>query len=162
MDKDASMSDLPLFPVYLAGVWPAASWYVEHILAEKRQSEREYPRDSEETARDAFLVALDDQLRVGADIVSTTLGLPGTAEDTGVLADLIRRTVDGIPLEVCLRLGYLDGVGRPMARRRYLPWLIEIASAVAAATVNVRQFDLAFGGVEMAEIELLAELPPRR
>lgn len=274
------MSDLPLFPVYLGGVWPAASWYVRHVLESKRHPDRDFSKDEEETARDAFLVALDDQLRVGADLVSTTLSLPGTAEgtailervngleplpsrrhfasrlhslepafqqakpllalrglgvaadaermlslvhipaaaylpgpytlagliqagqgrlatatnlttilrgelealaetgismvqldesgfawaeeDPAVLADLLRRTVDGIRLEICLRLGYLDGYGRPMSRRRYLPWLIDVANAAAAATLNIRQFDLAFGGTEMAEVELLAQLPPRR
>jgi methionine synthase II (cobalamin-independent) len=274
------MSDLPLFPVYLGGVWPASTWFVQHVLELKRHPERDLVKDVEETARDAFLVALDDQLRVGADIVSTSLAVPGMAEgtaileringldrlptrrhfasrlhslepafqqtkplvalrglgaaadaermlslvhipavaylpgpytlaaliqaapgrlatatnlttilrgeiealaDTGiamvqldetgfawaeeepaVLADLLRRTVDGVRLEVCLRLGYLDGYGRPMGRRCYLPWLVNTANAVASATLNVRQFDLAFGGVEMAEIEVLAQLPPRR
>ena len=274
------MSDLPLLPVYLAGTWPAASWYIRHSIEQKRHAERIFNDDSEEISRDAFLVALDDQLRVGADIVTTNLGLPGVAEgtalldriqgleplpsrkslssrlysaapvyqqskpllalrglgiasdaerlmslsstisvstipgpyslaglihggggrlstanslstllrgeieslvangvsliqldesgfawapdDPAVLADLVRRTVDGIPVEVHLRLGYLDGFGRPMDRRRYRPWLVETATAVIGATVNVRQFDLAFGSVEMAEIDILAELPPRR
>jgi hypothetical protein len=89
-------------------------------------------------------------------------GFAWAEEEPAVLADLVRQTVDGIRLEVCLRLGYLDGYGRPMGRRCYLPWLINAANAVASATLNVRQFDLAFGGVEMAEIEVLAQLPPRR
>lgn len=274
------MSDLPLLPVYLAGAWPAASWYIRHILDHKRNPERRFNDDTEEVARDAFLVALDDQLRVGADIVTTNLGLPGVSEgtalldriqgleplpsskqlssrlyhaapiyqqtkpllalrglgiasdaerlmslsstvsvstlpgpytlagliaggqgrlsvatslstllrgeieslvssgvtlikldesgfawapeDPAVLADLVRRTVDGIPVEVALRLGYLDGYGRPMGRRKYRPWLMETASAVVNATINVRQFDLAFGSVEMAEVDVLAELPARR
>ncbi|HQR06592.1 MAG TPA: hypothetical protein PLN21_07205 [Gemmatales bacterium] len=274
------MSDLPLLPVYLAGAWPAASWYIRHSIEQRRNPERAFNDDTEEIARDAFLVALDDQLRVGADIVSTNLGLPGVAEgtalldriqgleplpsrkqlssrlyhnapvyqqtkpllalrglgiatdaerlmslsstisistlpgpytlagmiaggqgrlsianslstllrgeieslvahgvtliqldesgfawapdDPSVLADLVRRTVDGIPVEVHLRLGYLDGSGRPMGRKRYRPWLAETTSAVVNATINVRQFDLAFGSVEMAEIDVLAELPPRR
>lgn len=274
------MSDLPLMPVYLAGAWPAASWYVRHSIEQKRHPERAFNDDTEEIARDAFLVALDDQLRVGADIVTTNLGLPGVAEgtalldriqgleplpsrkqlssrlfhavpvyqqtkpllalrglgiasdaerlmslsstvsvstipgpytlagliyggsgrlsianslstllrgeieslvahgvsliqldesgfawapdDPSVLADLVRRTVDGIPVEVNLRLGYLDGHGRPMGRRRYRPWLVEVASAVVNATMNVRQFDLAFGALEMAEVDVLAEMPARR
>ncbi|MFO0813760.1 MAG: hypothetical protein U0796_11105 [Gemmatales bacterium] len=274
------MSDLPLLPVYLAGSWPAATWYTRYILEAKRHPERHYNDDREEVARDAFLVALDDQLRVGADIVSTNLGLPGVTEgisvlqriqgleplpsrkklssrlyhaapafqqtkplvalrglgvasdaerlmslsstssvstlpgpytlagliqggqgrisvatslctllrgeieslincgvtllqmdesgfasapdEPAVLADLIRRTVDGLPIEIALRLGYLDGYGRPMGRRKYRPWLVETAQAVTNATINVRQFDLAFGGVEMTEIDVLADLPPRR
>lgn len=274
------MSDLPLLPVYLAGTWPAASWYIRHSIEQKRHPERVFNDDIEEIARDAFLVALDDQLRVGADIVSTNLGLPGVAEgtalldriqgleplpsrkqlssrlynnapiyhqtkpllalrglgiasdaerlmslsstisvstipgpytlagliqgahnrlnianslstllrgeieslvangvsliqldesgfafapdDPSVLADLVRRTVDGIPVEVHLRLGYLDGYGRAMGRRRYKPWLVETAAAVVNATINVRQFDLAFGSAEMSEVEVLAELPSRR
>ncbi len=274
------MSDLPLLPVYLAGAWPAASWYIHHIIEQRRHPERAFNDDSEEIARDAFLVALDDQLRVGADIVSTNLGLPGVAEgtalldriqgleplpnrkqlksrlyqsgplyqqtkpllalrglgiasdaerlmslsstisvstlpgpytlagliaggqsrlniatslstllrgeieslvahgvtliqldesgfawapdDPSVLADLVRRTVDGIPVEVHLRLGFLDGSGRPMGRKRYRPWLVETATAVTNATINIRQFDLAFGCVEMAEVDVLEELPPRR
>jgi 5-methyltetrahydropteroyltriglutamate--homocysteine methyltransferase len=274
------MSDLPLLPVYLAGAWPAASWYIRHILDTKRHPERHFNDDSEEVARDAFLVALDDQLRVGADIVTTNLGLPGVSEgtavldriqgleplpsrkklssrlyhgaavyqqtkplvalrglgvasdaerlmslsstssvstlpgpytlaglisggqgrnnvaaslcpllrgeieslincgvtllqldesgfagapdDASVLADLVRRTVDGLPIEIALRLGYLDGYGRPMGRRKYRPWLVETATAVTNATINVRQFDLAFGAVEMAEIDVLLELPSRR
>jgi len=275
-----SMSDLPLLPVYLAGAWPAASWYIHHIIDKKRHPEKAFNDDTEEIARDAFLVALDDQLRVGADIVSTNLGLPGVAEgialldriqgleplpnrkllrsrlyqsapmyrqtkpllalrglgiatdaerlmslsstisvstlpgpytlagmiaggqsrlsianalstllrgeieslvahgvtliqldesgfswapdDPLILADLVRRTVDGIPVEVHLRLGYLDGTGRPMGRKRYRPWLVDTANAVTNATINIRQFDLAFGSVEMAEVDVLAELPPRR
>lgn len=274
------MSDLPLLPVYLAGAWPAASWYIRQSIEQKRHPEKAFNDDTEEIARDAFLVALDDQLRVGADIVSTNLGLPGVAEgtalldriqgleplpsrkqlssrlyhsspryqqtkpllalrglgiasdaerlmslsstisvstipgpytlagmiyggqnrlsiatslstllrgeieslvahgvtliqldesgfswspdDPSVLADLVRRTVEGIPVEVHLRLGYLDGYGRPMGRRRYRPWLVEAANEVVNSTVNVRQFDLAFGTMEMAEVDVLAELPPRR
>lgn len=274
------MSDLPLLPVYLAGAWPAASWYIRYILDTKRHPERHFNDDSEEVARDAFLVALDDQLRVGADIVTTNLGLPGVSEgtavldriqgleplpsrktlssrlyhaapayqqtkpllalrglgvatdaerlmslsstssvstlpgpytlaghiaggqgrhhvaaalcpllrgeieslincgvtllqldesgfawapdDPSVLADLVRRTVDGLPIEIALRLGYLDGYGRPMGRRKYRPWLVDTAVAVTNATINVRQLDLAFGAVEMAEIDVLNDLPPRR
>jgi 5-methyltetrahydropteroyltriglutamate--homocysteine methyltransferase len=274
------MSDLPLLPVYLAGTWPAASWYIRHLLDTKRHPERHYKDDGEEVARDAFLVALDDQLRVGADIVTTNLGLPGVSEgtalleriqgletlpsrkqlssrlyhsypvyqqtkpllalrglgvatdaerlmslsstvsvstlpgpytlagliqggqgrvsmamslatllrgeleslvnagvtlvqldetgfawspdDPSVLADLVRRTVDGLPIEVHLRLGFLDGYGRPMGRRRYRPWLVETAAEVCSATINVRQFDLAFGSVEMSEVDVLADLPARR
>jgi 5-methyltetrahydropteroyltriglutamate--homocysteine methyltransferase len=274
------MSDLPLLPVYLAGTWPAASWYIRQLLDSRRHPERHYKDDGEEVARDAFLVALDDQLRVGADIVTTNLGLPGVVEgisileriqgletlpsrkqlssrlyhgqpiyqqtkpllalrglgvatdaerlmslsstlsvstllgpytlasliqggqgrvsmamslatllrgeleslvnagvmmvqldETGfawapdepsVLADLVRRTVDGIPIEVHLRLGYLDGYGRPMGRRKYRPWLVETTNEVVNATINVRQFDLAFGAMEMNEVDVLADLPARR
>lgn len=270
------MSDLPLLPVYLAGPWPAARWFVRQTLSPRRLS----GEDQDEAARDASLAAVDDQLRAGADIVSTTLGLPGVTEgmhalarvsglerlssrrrgpgrlhsgqprfqqtkplvalrglgiasearrllsltgvtavatvpgpytlgglihgtqsrlatantlspiiraeieslatagvaavqldewgmanssdDASTLADLVRRTVDGIPIEVHLRLGYLDTLGRATGRRRYRPWLPELTSAVVAATLNVRQFDLAFGAAELAEIDVLADLPSRR
>lgn len=274
------MSDLPLLPIYLAGSWPAASWYVRHHLDAIRHPDRGYNEDQEEVSRDAFLVALDDQLRAGADIVTTQLGLPGVVEgisildriqglevlphrkrlrsrlyhhsaryqqtkplialrglgfwseaerlmslsstpsvitipgpytlaglihggpnrlttaqaissilrdemeslgsmgvtmiqldepgmawsneDSATLADLVRRTVDGLPIEIHLRLGYLDGYGRPMQRRSYRPWLPPLAAAVVAATMNVRQFDLAFASSDLAEISILEEIPARR
>lgn len=274
------MSDLPLLPVYLAGSWPAASWYVRHHLDGLRHTDRGFHEDQEEVSRDAFLVALDDQLRAGADIVTTQLGLPGVVEgitildriqglevlphrkrlrsrlfhqtaryqqtkplialrglglcsdaerlmslsstlsvmtitgpytlsglihggpsrlttaqtlsgilrdemeslgsmgvtmiqldepgmawsneDPATLADLVRRTVDGLPIEIHLRLGYLDGYGRPMNRRSYRPWLSPLAAAVVAATMNVRQFDLAFAATDLSEVGVLKEIPARR
>ncbi|MGC3947159.1 MAG: hypothetical protein QM762_22010 [Chryseolinea sp.] len=56
----------------------------------------------------------------------------------------------------------MDSLGRPTGRRKYRPWLIDLANAMANATINVRQFDLSFAAAEMAEIEIIGELPTRR
>ena len=56
------MSDLPLLPVYLAGAWPAASWYTRHSIEQKRHPERIFNDDTEEIARDG-LWSLPDALR---------------------------------------------------------------------------------------------------
>lgn len=282
------MCDLPLFPVYLSGPWPAAGWYSQMRIEAKRDPEKYGPEDLEEASRDALLVCIDDQLRAGADVVSPCLNVMGVAEGLGVLesisglepvaprrklpprrrigsiggsdpvfrmekaplalrglgvavelerlraltstmavatlpgpftlagmvhggpvahgreavaaqfcsllrgeletlanlgvemaqldesgaawagedpkslADLIRRVVDGLPIEVAVRLSTMDSLGRPGGRRKYRPWLVDLANAMAAATINVRQFDLSFAAAEMAEIEIISELPTRR
>jgi 5-methyltetrahydropteroyltriglutamate--homocysteine methyltransferase len=115
--------------------------------------------------------ALSPLIRAEMESLSTTgvvavqldeWGMANAADDASTLADLIRRTVDGIPIEVHLRFGYLDPLGRPTGRRRYRPWLPALASAVTSATLNVRQFDLAFAAAELNELDVLAELPARR
>ncbi|MGC3947160.1 MAG: hypothetical protein QM762_22015 [Chryseolinea sp.] len=44
--------------------------------------------DLEEASRDALLVAIDDQLRSGADVVSPCLNVMGVAEGLGVLESI--------------------------------------------------------------------------
>src|SRR5688572_11023194 len=80
------MSDLPLLPVYVNGVWPAASWFVRQVADLRRQPRRYSADDMAEAARDASLAAVDDQLRAGVDIVTTNLGVPGATLGHNVLA----------------------------------------------------------------------------
>jgi len=61
---------LPIIPATVIGSWSFPGWYAK-FCADVAQSPEEYgPDDRLEASRDAMLLAIDDQLRAGADIIS--------------------------------------------------------------------------------------------
>jgi 5-methyltetrahydropteroyltriglutamate--homocysteine methyltransferase len=64
------MSRLPLIPATVIGSWAFPGWYARFCDDVRRQPELFGSDDREEAVRDAIRLAIDDQLRAGADIIS--------------------------------------------------------------------------------------------
>jgi 5-methyltetrahydropteroyltriglutamate--homocysteine methyltransferase len=64
------MFDLPLLPATVIGSWAFPGWYAKFCDDVVRQPDLFGPDDRDEAVRDAVRLAVDDQLRAGADLVS--------------------------------------------------------------------------------------------
>src|SRR6516162_713342 len=64
------MSKLPLLPATVIGSWAFPGWYAKFCEDVARQPEQFGPDDRAEALRDAVRLAIDDQLRAGADIIT--------------------------------------------------------------------------------------------
>src|SRR5438876_2914588 len=64
------MRTLPLLPATVIGSWSFPGWYVKFCEDVARQPELFGPDDRHEAVRDAVRLAVDDQLRAGADIIT--------------------------------------------------------------------------------------------
>ncbi len=62
--------DLPLIPATVIGSWSFPGWYSKFCEDVARQPEQFGPDDRDEAVRDAVRLAVDDQLRAGADLIS--------------------------------------------------------------------------------------------
>ncbi len=61
---------LPLLPATVIGSWALPGWYAKFCDDAARQPDLFGPDDREEALRDAVRLAIDDQLRAGADLVT--------------------------------------------------------------------------------------------
>lgn len=61
---------LPLIPVTVIGSWSFPGWYISFCEDVARHPERFGLDDRDEALRDAVRLAIDDQLRAGADIIT--------------------------------------------------------------------------------------------
>jgi 5-methyltetrahydropteroyltriglutamate--homocysteine methyltransferase len=64
------MSSLPLLPATVIGSWSFPGWYAKFCDDAARHPEEFGPDDREEALRDAVRLAIDDQLRAGADLIT--------------------------------------------------------------------------------------------
>jgi 5-methyltetrahydropteroyltriglutamate--homocysteine methyltransferase len=64
------MSTLPLLPVTVIGSWAFPGWYAKFCEDVARQPYQYGPDDRDEAVRDAVRLAIDDQLRAGADLIT--------------------------------------------------------------------------------------------
>jgi 5-methyltetrahydropteroyltriglutamate--homocysteine methyltransferase len=64
------MSTLPLLPATVIGSWSFPGWYAKFCEDVARQPEQFGAEDREEAIRDAVRLAVDDQLRAGADLIT--------------------------------------------------------------------------------------------
>ena len=60
----------PLIPATVIGSWAFPGWYAQFCDAAARQPDLFGPDDRAEAVRDAVHLAVDDQFRAGADLVS--------------------------------------------------------------------------------------------
>jgi 5-methyltetrahydropteroyltriglutamate--homocysteine methyltransferase len=64
------MAALPLIPASVIGSWSFPGWYAKFCEDVARQPELFGPEDRDEAVRDAVRLAVDDQLRAGADLIT--------------------------------------------------------------------------------------------
>jgi 5-methyltetrahydropteroyltriglutamate--homocysteine methyltransferase len=64
------MMSLPLIPATVIGSWSFPGWYAHFCEEAVRHPELFGPDDREEAVRDAVRLAVDDQLRAGADLIT--------------------------------------------------------------------------------------------
>ena len=64
------MSSLPLLPATVIGSWSFPGWYARFCEDATRQPELFGADDREEAVRDAVRLAIEDQLRAGADLIT--------------------------------------------------------------------------------------------
>ena len=64
------MAKLPLLPATVIGSWSFPGWYAYFCADVARNPERFGSDDRNEALRDATRLAVDDQLRAGADLIS--------------------------------------------------------------------------------------------
>jgi len=64
------MSGLPLIPATVIGSWSFPGWYLKFCEDVARQPELFGPDDRAEALHDAVRLAVDDQLRAGADLIT--------------------------------------------------------------------------------------------
>ncbi len=64
------MSSLPIIPATVIGSWSFPGWYAKLCADAVRDPALYGPDDLEEALRDAVRLAVDDQLRAGADIIT--------------------------------------------------------------------------------------------
>jgi 5-methyltetrahydropteroyltriglutamate--homocysteine methyltransferase len=64
------MSALPLLPATVIGSWSFPGWYAHFCEQVAQHPEQFGSEDREEAVRDAVRLAVDDQLRAGADLIS--------------------------------------------------------------------------------------------
>lgn len=64
------MQALPLIPATVIGSWAFPGWYAKFCEDAANQPELFGPDDREEALRDAVRLAVDDQLRAGADLIT--------------------------------------------------------------------------------------------
>src|SRR5215469_16890940 len=66
----ACMTNLPLLPATVIGSWSFPGWYSSFCEDVRLHPEKFGPDDRAEAVRDAVRLAVDDQLRAGADLIS--------------------------------------------------------------------------------------------
>src|SRR5690348_15483112 len=64
------MTKLPILPATVIGSWSFPGWYAKFCEDVARQPQMFGADDREEALRDAVRLAVDDQLRAGADLIS--------------------------------------------------------------------------------------------
>src|SRR5262249_3869116 len=64
------MAPLPLIPATVIGSWSFPGWYAKFCEDVARNPEQFGPDDRDEAVRDAVRLAVDDQLRAGADLIT--------------------------------------------------------------------------------------------
>src|SRR5215472_7884081 len=64
------MANLPILPATVIGSWSFPGWYAKFCEDAERHPDLFGPADREEALRDAVRLAVDDQLRAGADLIS--------------------------------------------------------------------------------------------
>jgi 5-methyltetrahydropteroyltriglutamate--homocysteine methyltransferase len=64
------MVNLPVLPATVIGSWSIPGWYAKFCDDAVRHPELFGPEDREEALRDAVRLAVDDQLRAGADLIT--------------------------------------------------------------------------------------------
>jgi 5-methyltetrahydropteroyltriglutamate--homocysteine methyltransferase len=64
------MSSLPVIPATVIGSWSFPGWYVKFCEDVERHPDQFGPDDRAEATRDAVRLAVEDQLRAGADIIT--------------------------------------------------------------------------------------------
>src|SRR5689334_11743144 len=64
------MQDLPLLPATVIGSWSFPGWYAKFCEDATLHPDWFGPEDREEAVRDAVRLAVDDQLRAGADLIT--------------------------------------------------------------------------------------------
>lgn len=64
------MATLPLLPATVIGSWSFPGWYAKFCDDVARQPDLFGPDDRDEAVRDAIRLAVDDQLRCGADVIT--------------------------------------------------------------------------------------------
>jgi 5-methyltetrahydropteroyltriglutamate--homocysteine methyltransferase len=64
------MANLPILPATVIGSWSFPGWYAKFCEDAARHPELFGPEDREEALRDAVRLAVDDQLRAGADLIT--------------------------------------------------------------------------------------------
>src|SRR5262245_41752246 len=64
------MAKLPLLPATVIGSWAFPGWYAKFCDDLARQPELFGANDREEALRDAVQLAVDDQLKAGADLIT--------------------------------------------------------------------------------------------
>src|SRR5580693_5188958 len=64
------MFDLPLIPATVIGSWSFPGWYVHFCDEIAAHPEKFGPDDRAEALRDAVRLAVDDQVRAGADLIT--------------------------------------------------------------------------------------------
>jgi len=64
------MSTLPILPATVIGSWSFPGWYAKFCDDVAAQPDRFGPDDRAEAVRDAVRLAVDDQLRAGADLIT--------------------------------------------------------------------------------------------
>jgi 5-methyltetrahydropteroyltriglutamate--homocysteine methyltransferase len=64
------MTGLPLLPATVIGSWSFPGWYAKFCEDVAREPERFGAEDRAEAVRDAVRLAVDDQLRAGADLIT--------------------------------------------------------------------------------------------
>jgi 5-methyltetrahydropteroyltriglutamate--homocysteine methyltransferase len=64
------MADLPLIPATVIGSWSFPGWYAKFCEDVARTPEQFGADDRDEAVRDAVRLAVDDQLRAGADLIT--------------------------------------------------------------------------------------------
>src|SRR5947209_18397675 len=64
------MSALPLLPATVIGTWAFPGWYARLCDEAARDPDLYGPDDLAEAVRDAVRLAVDDQLRAGADLIA--------------------------------------------------------------------------------------------
>src|SRR5688572_12435373 len=69
-EAEPGMSSLPLLPATVIGSWSFPGWYAKLCEDAARQPGLYGPDDLEEALRDAVRLAVDDQLRAGADLIT--------------------------------------------------------------------------------------------
>src|SRR5947209_2659920 len=64
------MAELPLLPATVIGSWSFPGWYAKFCEDVALHPALYGPEDREEAVRDAVRLAIDDQLRAGADLIT--------------------------------------------------------------------------------------------
>jgi 5-methyltetrahydropteroyltriglutamate--homocysteine methyltransferase len=64
------MAEFPLIPATVIGSWSFPGWYAKFAEDVERQPDLFGPQDREEAIEDAVRLAVEDQLRAGADIIT--------------------------------------------------------------------------------------------
>src|ERR687884_2078559 len=64
------MNELPILTATVIGSWSFPGWYAKFCADVAREPQHFGPEDRAEAVRDAVRLAVDDQLRAGADLIT--------------------------------------------------------------------------------------------